>query len=174
MNGKPSATSTQYDDDTESMVNSKPLAIVQDAQVDPILEAIRQREENCTEYTPQSQSLFEESQQVYTPQRQPLQSSTNNTPTPLNTTNTPTQRQPTTNQSDSTMFSPPPQPSSSQQQKRKKVRYKTLVYNNIHPVCSTLVSCDKQNLWQTVLFHHLKNSQFLFVLFRKMLWDLCL
>ena len=87
MNGKPSATPTQYDEDTESMVNSKPLAIVQDAQVDPILEAIRQREENCTEYTPQSQSLFKESQQVYTPQRQPLQSSTNNTPTKRQTTN---------------------------------------------------------------------------------------
>ena len=162
MNGKPSATSTQYDDDTESMVNSKPLSIFQDAQVDPILEAIRQREDNCTEYTPQSQSLFEESQQAYTPQRKPLQSSTNNTHT---------QRQPTTNQSDSTMFSPPPQPSSSQQQKRKQVRYKTLVYKNIHPVCNTLVSCGKQNQWQTVLFHHLKNSQFLFVSFRKMLWD---
>lgn len=46
VNGKPSATSTQYDDDTESMVNTKPLSILQDAQVDPILETIRQREEN--------------------------------------------------------------------------------------------------------------------------------
>ena len=71
------------------MVNSKPLAIFQDAQVDLILEAIRQKEENCTEYTSQSQSLSEESQQVYTPQRQPLQSSTNNTPTQRQTTNTP-------------------------------------------------------------------------------------
>ena len=77
MNGKPSATSTQYDDDTESMVNTKPLSIFQDAQADPILETIRQREKNsCTQYSPQSQFLFDESQQipplVYTPQRQPL------------------------------------------------------------------------------------------------------